>query len=547
MNDQLQTMESAEPQAPTPDAGLSSAAAAAPPRRNGLRRWLLHAIPNLLVLLVLAAIAYWGHSLNWKLPSFADLTGGEANEREGWCAEHDVPGLLCVECNPELYPKLVDYGFCEYHGVHNCPIHHPEISQLQESDELVFPDEDVISRALALKPRTENNPGCPLYRRRVQLASVDVMTSSGMDVSRALMRPMVEFIAANGEITYDKTQVTHVSSPVAGKLRRIEKIEGSIIRRGDVLLLVDSAEVGQAKADYLQALSAVEQARKLRSNIQALIEQGVYRAGASQDVDTNAAVRSSEVALVKAEQTMLNLGLAVPTAELVGLQVSEIADRIRFLGIPADIVEALDPGTSTANLLPVRAYHDGILTQREMVEGEVVERNDTILVYADVDRMWANLSLRQDDAKYVELAQSVKFLPDGDTEPVSGRITWISTAADEKSRTVQARAELDNPGGRLKAGMFGLGQVILRDEPNTVTVESESVHWDGSCNVVFVRDKDFFKDDVSRLFHTRTVRVGAKDGVYTEIIAGILPGEVVATKGSGILMAAVLKNNLGAG
>ena len=49
------------------------------------------------------------------------------------------------------------------------------------------------------------------------------------------------------------------------------------------------------------------------------------------------------------------------------------------------------------------------------------------------------------------------------------------------------------------------------------------------------------------MFHVRKVRPGARDDTNVEIIAGVLPGEVVATKGSGVLRAELLKNNLGGG
>jgi membrane fusion protein, heavy metal efflux system len=64
---------------------------------------------------------------------------------------------------------------------------------------------------------------------------------------------------------------------------------------------------------------------------------------------------------------------------------------------------------------------------------------------------------------------------------------------------------------------------------------------------VFVRDKDFQKPDAPKVFHTRSVRVGAKDETNTEIVAGVLPGELVAVKNSGVLRAELLRGNLGEG
>jgi cobalt-zinc-cadmium efflux system membrane fusion protein len=57
----------------------------------------------------------------------------------------------------------------------------------------------------------------------------------------------------------------------------------------------------------------------------------------------------------------------------------------------------------------------------------------------------------------------------------------------------------------------------------------------------------FDSPDSYKVFHVRSVRLGAINGKYTEVIAGVLPGEVIATAGSDVLRAQLLKNNLGAG
>ena len=131
---------------------------------------------------------------------------------------------------------------------------------------------------------------------------------------------------------------------------------------------------------------------------------------------------------------------------------------------------------------------------------------------------------------------------------MSGKLVWISTAADQQTRMVAARAELPNPQGQLRDETFGAGRIILREEGEAVAVPHEAIHWEGCCQVVFVRDKGYFDSSQSpKVFHVRTVRLGAKSEKAVEIIAGVLPGEVVATKGSDVLRAELLKNNLGEG
>jgi len=82
-----------------------------------------------------------------------------------------------------------------------------------------------------------------------------------------------------------------------------------------------------------------------------------------------------------------------------------------------------------------------------------------------------------------------------------------------------------------------------------VILPNEAIHWEGDCFVVFIRDKNYDpqKSGSLLMFHVRKVRPGAKDDKQTEVIAGVLPGEVVATKGSGALRAELLKNNIGEG
>jgi len=157
--------------------------------------------------------------------------------------------------------------------------------------------------------------------------------------------------------------------------------------------------------------------------------------------------------------------------------------------------------------------------------------------------------VREDDAKYVSIGQLVLFRPNSsavDSE-IRGAVAWISTSADDHTRTVRVRVELPNADGRLRANTFGTGRIVLREEPKSIVVPSEAVHWDGNCHVVFVRDKNYHQPDSPKFFHVRSVRPGVKEGNTTEIIAGLLPGEVIASKNSVVLEAQLLKSNLGAG
>jgi cobalt-zinc-cadmium efflux system membrane fusion protein len=95
---------------------------------------------------------------------------------------------------------------------------------------------------------------------------------------------------------------------------------------------------------------------------------------------------------------------------------------------------------------------------------------------------------------------------------------------------------LPNDAGRLRAGTFGQGRVVLRQESKAVLVPHDAVQVFRGDPVVFVRHPDYLKPGGPKAFRARPVRIGARDAENTEIVAGLTPDEVVATGGSGLLL-----------
>ena len=262
----------------------------------------------------------------------------------------------------------------------------------------------------------------------------------------------------------------------------------------------------------------------------------------------DAAVREVRIKLASARQAIINLGLPLPADDFKGLSDQQVEDRVHFLGLPDNLTSSLDVRTTSNNLLPVRAPIAGTVTSRDVVAGEVVDPMKMLFEVVDNSVVWLTVGVRsQDVAKLRISATKVRFEPDGHAGEVEGTIAWVSSEADHKTRTVKVRVNLANADGKLRANTFGHGQVILREEPNAILVPREAVHVEGGNHYLFVRDKNFRKDGHPRLFHTRMVRIGAKDERNTEIIAGVLPGELVATKNSAVLMAELLRGKIGEG
>lgn len=513
-----------------------------PPRKSVLG-WMTQTVPTLFVMGVLAGLGYFGHHHGWKIPKFSELVGLREAEGVVWCDEHGVPEADCIACNADLMPKGKLYGWCKEHGVHECVLHHPELAQLKEIPAISEVDLERASRALSLRPRPKNDPGCQMHLRRIQFPSTAAVDKVGIDIRLVDRGRAVESVTMTGEIVYDPTLVARLSSRAAGTVWRVEKSIGDRVNKGDVLVLVDAAEVGRAKAELLQSAAQLNLQTKTHKR---LVNLGTVVAG-KRVLEAETAVAEAEVAVQRVIQTLVNLGIPITYDEVLQTPAEELKGKIQFLGLPPHITRKLDPLRTTSNLIPVFAPRDGIVVTRDVVEGEVVGTTRTLFTVVDTSRMWLVLNVPLEEAKHIAVGQKVLFRPDGSEHADAGTLTWMSTDVDNETRTVKVRGDLPNIDGHLRNETFGVGQIILREEKDTILVPSTAVHWEGCCHVVFVRDKEFMKKGSYKVFHTRSVRPGVVMGDTTEMIAGLLPGEVVVTKGSGVLRAELLKGNLGAG
>ncbi|HKA05711.1 MAG TPA: efflux RND transporter periplasmic adaptor subunit, partial [Gemmataceae bacterium] len=328
----------------------------------------------------------------------------------------------------------------------------------------------------------------------------------------------------------------------AGSAWKVFKHLGDPVKEGELLALVEAAAVGQAKAEYLQALTQLD----VRTKTRAQMDPSVVPAPTI--VSADAAVREARIKLISARQALINLGLSVQADDFKGLSDEQIADRVHFLGLPPDLAKGLDPQSTSNNLLPVRAAIGGTVASRDVVAGEVVDPAKMLFEVVDNSVVWLTVGVRNEDVSKVRIGQTnVRFEPDGYAGEVEGTVAWISSEADHKTRTVKVRVNLPNGDGKLRPNTFGHGHVILREEPSAILVPSNAVHVEGGNHYLFVRDKYFRTEGVPKVFHTRTVRVGARDERHTEIIAGVLPGELVATKNSTMIMAELLRGKIGEG
>jgi cobalt-zinc-cadmium efflux system membrane fusion protein len=364
----------------------------------------------------------------------------------------------------------------------------------------------------------------------IEFDSADAVDTAGIGIAPAWPGAIAETVEAPGEVAFDPALVARVGPRAGGTVWRVTKKAGDPVAAGEVLALVDAADAGKAKADFQQALAQV----RLREKTLAGRRAAADVVSAQSVREAEAAFAEAETRLLAASQALANLDLSINPADYRTLTLDEVIGRMRLLGVPPG-TPGTDPKTATANLLPVRAPFAGVVLSADAVAGEVAEPGRPVFVVADPTRVWVTLHVRAGDAGRVGIGQPVRFRTDGSAEEVIGRVEWVGRAADESTRTVPVRATLPNAAGRLRAGTLGQGRVILRQESKAILVPHDAVQTFRGTPVVFVRHPDYLKPGGPKSFSARPVRVGAKDAENTEIV-GLKADEVVATRGSGLLL-----------
>lgn len=371
----------------------------------------------------------------------------------------------------------------------------------------------------------------------VKLESPETVQKIGLQTATVTERAMAQYVPAHGSVEFNQDRLAHLQARVPGIIWRVEKEEGDQLKQGDVLVIIDTADVGKAKAEFLQNYTQME----MRMRAAERLEKTSGAVPARQIDEAQTALRESRVRLFNAQQMLINLGLPVKLEDLAGLADDVVGRRLQFLGLPAELSKSLPPESTPASLLPITAPFESIVVARHAVIGEMVNpMTHALFTVADISRMWVFLDVSVEDSRRLALGQEVLFRPDSSEEDVHAKVLWISAEIDEKTRTVRVRVEVANPQGRLRAHQFGMGRILVASNPAAIAVPDEALQLEDRQPIVFVK-----VDDVT--YQKREVRPGVSDGGFTEIKEGLRPGEEVVTRGSHVLKSELLKARISAG
>lgn len=442
-----------------------------------------------------------------------------------WCTEHSRYEDRCWKCQPQLEDASRPY--CVEHSLYEdeCHLCNPSL----QSDAAVPSDRAGSAAPPALFCKEHNVPEAECGICQPQLAgalatgeslsirmpSVRSADLAGLTIERPSRGDATATLQLLGEFRYNENKRAKITPLASGVLTDISVDVGESVEAGQILAVVNSVVVAQAKSAYLSALAELDVRAATYEREQRLAEENI---AARRDLqEAEGAHRLAVLAVHQTRQQLFNLAFSKD-----------------------DVAEIEEKQSATSDLF-VRAPFAGTVVERSAVLGEAVD-SDAIFEIADLSTMWIELAVPEDQVVHLvrggAVVARVKALPRLRTE---GKITWISPQIDERTRMVRARATVPNAEGVLRHGMFTEVSALLGNPHESLQLPSESVHEIGGATYVFVRDQP-------DLFDLRRVEIGPRSASgEASVLAGLNDEDDVVTGGSFTMRTEFLKSRLGAG
>jgi RND family efflux transporter MFP subunit len=390
-----------------------------------------------------------------------------------------------------MHPQVIEHkpGNCPICGMKLTPIRKQSGTKSSSMDRKVkFYKSTMTPGEVSPTPRKDSMgmDMVPVYEDEAAAAessgiTIDPVTMQNMNLLTGLVTrgPLRRVVRTVGAVDFDETALTDVTTKFKGWVEKLYvDSTGQQVHRGQPLFEIYSPELYSAQVEYLLALG-----------------------------------QSTNLTGVGAQP----------------LQSSALA-KLKFLDVPDEQIAQIKKDGQPRKTLRIDAPRDGIVVEKMVVDGQMVDAGMKLYRLADLGTVWVQSQIYEQDLSLIRLGQeatvSLSYLPD---RKFRGRVAYIYPTVDDKTRTAKVRMEFHNPGYFLKPGMFATVELTAELSPSALLVPDSAVLRSGEKNTVFVV-LDGGK------FEPRTVTLGLRaEGNFYQVLSGLTEGERVVTSGQFML------------
>lgn len=315
-------------------------------------------------------------------------------------------------------------------------------------------------------------------------------------------------VTAPGKIEANSNRISRVTLPLPGRITQVLVKFGDSVQQAQSIAILESPEADAAVSGALQAEASVNQARSSFAKADADLER-------LRDLYENKAIARKQ--LLEAENQKTQAQGSVKQAEA---SLRQAQRRLELLDLRND---------EFGQKVIIRAPIAGKVLEVGVVPGEYRnDPNNPLMTIADLSTVWVTADVPESSIRFVQRGERVEIeLTAYPGEHFPGRVTQIADLVDSQTRTIKVRAELANPGGRLRPAMFG--QIRHIDSVRRLP-------WVPVSAVVHIQSKSVvFVETEAGKYEQRDVVLQDPVGEFLPVTAGVKAGDRVVVDGALLL------------
>ncbi len=424
--------------------------------------------------------------------------------------------------------------------------------------------------------------------------SDEAIKNAGIQVKVAGPEKLRNILQLTGEIGLNEEKVVHIVPRLDALVKQVFKDLGDRVEKGEILAVLESRELADAKINYLSVgkqsrlatddlkreilvydntkimLDLLEQELDLEtiySRLKGLVigesrqlllpayaklklaksvyqrEKRLFEKGISSESEYLLALedfKSAEAKYVALREKIAYDGQWAirqkkRTDEMEQLNVQTAIQKLLSLGLKRREIEVLEKRQAHVfTQYELRSSLSGLVIKKHITTGEAVNKDDDIFLLADLSNVWVNVAIPAKYIKHVKLGTNVIVKSEQVGLEVDGKLTYLGSIIDRQTRMVTGRVVIPNPKGQWRPGTFVTVDLILDERTVPIAIPREAIQTLRDWSVVFVK--------YGNAFEARPLELGASDTQHWEVLDGLAAGEQYVIQNSFAVKAEIEKS-----
>ena len=287
-----------------------------------------------------------------------------------------------------------------------------------------------------------------------------------------------------------------VSAPISGRITAIYAHEGEMLRKGQLLLEIESLEFANLVADFMKAGAEEDFAITQYDRIEQLVEKGISPQSA---LDRAAADLARAKALARAAEATL-----------------------KAVGVRDEQIIQWQAGSDNQPNLKIYSPINGVLTEHLIDLGQAINSNEKMLTVMNLSKVLVRGFISPEDAGLVQPGDSIYVtLKDFPGRKLPAVVNTINPALDPLNKSVTLNVNVETPEGWPKPGQNVRLEVLVSTNIPVIAIPLSSIEYEGDLPAVFVKTSD-------NSYQKRLISISRMTDNAAIVDSGLKDGEIVA-------------------